>query len=374
MESFDVITVSQGSDGKCSVTCCVSFIKHLSVDSKRSTPSLLARQLRLRLIAEDDSGVPRNLHNIVVSIHAIATFQALHDYLRPRVAGLLSGSSSRLSGMLAALAASGLASSSRASGSGSGPGEAAFSDPPAPSTGPEASASQGSSGSTITRRRSQRLSAKKNGSSSSAADAENAPAEAPPVDANAASSSSAVDQPKMPPPPAPESAVSETVVDSEMQADFTDDEEEEVDAEVFDDEVDPENSISDKTVTLSVAEDGTKVEAQTPDGTRVATPNPAASMSHTTSSSRPSGSSRPSYASALKTKPIDWHLEFAMDDHVLPLDLTIYGAIHQHEMRKQTGPVPPSLFWQGVYTIKFKKVPGPAPAADSKFCCLDKSG
>ncbi|KAF9071607.1 hypothetical protein BDP27DRAFT_1382427 [Rhodocollybia butyracea] len=325
MESFDVITVSQGSD-----------------DSKRSSPSLLARQLRLRLIAEDDSGVPRNLHNIVVSIHAIATFQALHDYLRPRVAGLLSGSSSRLSGMLAALAASGLASSSRASGSGGGSGEAAISDPPAPSTGPEVSASQGNSG--------QRLSAKKNGSSSSAADAENAPAEAPLVDANAASSSSTVDQPKMPPPPAPESAVSET-------ADFTDDEEEEVDAEVFDDEVDPDNSISDKTVTLSVAEDGTKVEAQTPDGTRVATPNPAASMGHTTSSSRPSGSSRPSYASALKTKPIDWHLEFAMDDHVLPLDLTIYGAIHQHEMRKQTGP--------GVYTIKFKKVPGPAPATDS---------
>ena len=78
----------------------------------------------------------------------------------------------------------------------------------------------------------------------------------------------------MPPPPAPESAVSETVVDSEMQADFTDDEEEEVDAEVFDDEVDPDNSISDKTVTLSVTEDGSKVEAQTPDGTRVPTPNP----------------------------------------------------------------------------------------------------
>jgi E3 ubiquitin-protein ligase TRIP12 len=78
----------------------------MHLDSKRSSPSLLARQLRLRLVASDDSDIPRNLHNIVVSIHAIATFQALHDYLRPRVSGLLS-SGSRLSGMLAALAASG---------------------------------------------------------------------------------------------------------------------------------------------------------------------------------------------------------------------------------------------------------------------------
>lgn len=42
---------------------------------------------------------------MVVSIHAIATFQALNDYLRPRITGMMS--SGRLSNMLAALAASG---------------------------------------------------------------------------------------------------------------------------------------------------------------------------------------------------------------------------------------------------------------------------
>jgi E3 ubiquitin-protein ligase TRIP12 len=41
-------------------------------------------------------------------------------------------------------------------------------------------------------------------------------------------------------------------MDSEIAADFTD--EEEVGAEVFDDDVDPDNSIADKTVTLSIAE------------------------------------------------------------------------------------------------------------------------
>lgn len=76
---------------------------------------------------------------------------------------------------------------------------------------------------------------------------------------------------------------------------------------------------------------------------------------------------RGSYAAALKAKPTDWHLEFSMDDQPLPLDLTIYGAIHQHEMRKKSGPAPLSMIWQGVYTIKFKKVSGPAPGPESEL-------
>ena len=114
------------------------------LDSKRSSsPSLLARQLRLRLVASEGSDIPKNFNNIVVSIHAIATFQALHDYLRPRVSGLMF-SGSRLSGMLAALAGvtSGISSS-----------------PKTPEQ-PEASTSAGPSSATVERRRSQRLSAK----------------------------------------------------------------------------------------------------------------------------------------------------------------------------------------------------------------------
>jgi hypothetical protein len=65
-------------------------------------------------------------------------------------------------------------------------------------------------------------------------------------------------------------------------------------------------------------------------------------------------------------RPSDWHLEFSIDDNSLPLDLTIYGAIHQHEMRKGNG-FSPSLIWQGVYDIKFKKVSGPAPVPDGSY-------
>lgn len=252
--------------------------------------------------------------------------------------------------MLAALAASGFAGSS-----------SRFEDAPPPPPPPpqplaESSASA-SAGPTVTRRRSQRLSAKNHASA--------------PMDGEAE-----LDEPTQPAPPdnSLDTAPSDTVVDSELQADFTDDE---VDAEVFDDDGDPDVSISDKTVSLSIAEgrncvdfmceksliflDGTKVEAQTPDGTRVATPSISAGTGPRSSSSKIS------YASALKAKPQDWHLEFSMDDHILPLDLTIYGAMHQHEMRKNAGPVSSAVIWQGIYTVKFKKVPGPLPSVDGRM-------
>ncbi|KDR80639.1 hypothetical protein GALMADRAFT_240990 [Galerina marginata CBS 339.88] len=340
MESFEVITVAQNSD-----------------ESKRSSPSLLARQLRLRLVAGDDSDIPRNLHNIVVSIHAIATFQALHDYLRPRVAGLLS-SGSRLSGMFAALAASGLVgSTSKPPGGDDAPA------PPRPNAPAESSsAASASSAPVVQRRRSQRLA--KQGVASSSSDNVTTAMEEGDSSASAIPSLSGPQSSETPvnPSAVAEPTPSDTVVDDELQADFTDDEE--IDAEVFEDDVDPDNPVSEKTITLSVVEDGSKVEAQTPEGTRVATPN--AAKEGLLAMARNSLSTRGSYAAALKAKPTDWHLEFSMDDHILPLDLTIYGAIHQHEMRKKTGATPFSMIWQGVYTIKFKKVSGPAPGPEAR--------
>ena len=123
---------------------------------------MLARQLRLRLVAEEDSDIPRNCSNIIVSIHAIATFQALNDYLRPRISGLhpgmMSGSGSRLSGMLAALAASGLTPGSLGRNPpATGVGSSSQSAPPpvvAPPSGEQ---------SAVGRRRSTRLSARSAG-------------------------------------------------------------------------------------------------------------------------------------------------------------------------------------------------------------------
>ncbi|KAJ1021374.1 hypothetical protein NDA18_005611 [Ustilago nuda] len=89
-------------------------------DEVRKSPSaMLGRQLRMRLQAEDATDIPRSCNNIIVTIHAVATFRSLSDYLRPKIAvssaasgsgsglGATAGSSasSRLSSVLAAFAA-----------------------------------------------------------------------------------------------------------------------------------------------------------------------------------------------------------------------------------------------------------------------------
>ncbi|BFZ56712.1 Ubiquitin fusion degradation protein 4 [Savitreella phatthalungensis] len=52
----------------------------------RELSNVLAKQIRLKLVADDSNDIPRPYQTLVVSIHAIATFKALDDYLRPRVA------------------------------------------------------------------------------------------------------------------------------------------------------------------------------------------------------------------------------------------------------------------------------------------------
>lgn len=51
-----------------------------------------------------------------------------------------------------------------------------------------------------------------------------------------------------------------------------------------------------------------------------------------------------------------------MDDNPIPLDMTVYGAIYHNLVRKSAVALSPNSLWNGVYTIKFKKVPGPAPS------------
>ncbi|ORY81328.1 Svf1-like-domain-containing protein [Protomyces lactucae-debilis] len=55
-----------------------------SAGDERRSASILAKQLKLKLVAGDD--IPRPFRMLMVSIHAIATFKALDDYLRPRIA------------------------------------------------------------------------------------------------------------------------------------------------------------------------------------------------------------------------------------------------------------------------------------------------
>ncbi|KAK9728001.1 Ubiquitin fusion degradation protein 4, partial [Basidiobolus ranarum] len=82
------------------------------LDEVRNSTSMLAKQIKLKLIPEEGLEVPTSYSNLVVSIHAIATFKALDDYLKPRVAFASSSSrlgerlsSSRLANAFAAFAA-----------------------------------------------------------------------------------------------------------------------------------------------------------------------------------------------------------------------------------------------------------------------------
>jgi E3 ubiquitin-protein ligase TRIP12 len=73
--------------------------------------ALISRTLRLKLVAADPSEVPKSCHNLMVSIHAIAPFSALDEYLKPRIAGVMSFRPELTPGLLQALAGSGLPSS-----------------------------------------------------------------------------------------------------------------------------------------------------------------------------------------------------------------------------------------------------------------------
>jgi E3 ubiquitin-protein ligase TRIP12 len=95
-EHFEVVTVHQNTfDG-----------------NRSSAASMLAKQIRLKLVADDDSDIPRAYRNIMVSIHAIATFKALDDYLRPRISmsdrPRVARSREGLSDALASLVSSGI--------------------------------------------------------------------------------------------------------------------------------------------------------------------------------------------------------------------------------------------------------------------------
>ncbi|KAG4303762.1 hypothetical protein PORY_002831 [Pneumocystis oryctolagi] len=68
-EDFEVITVHGDSRE--------DFRKHPS--------SVLAKQLKLKLIAEESSNVPRAYRNFIVSIYSVATFRTLDEYLRSRL-------------------------------------------------------------------------------------------------------------------------------------------------------------------------------------------------------------------------------------------------------------------------------------------------
>ncbi|KAL2260782.1 hypothetical protein VTK26DRAFT_5120 [Humicola hyalothermophila] len=361
-EHFEVITVHNNSfDG-----------------NRSSAASMLAKQLRLRLVADDDSDIPRHYRNIMVSIHAITTFKSLDDYLRPRISLSERPRGSRrdaVSRALAAMASSGIPMSAAAARLlGTLPAGHTTSTPPPPPPPPQADSSQPSSSRPTRRSKSKQQSGN---------DAPETPGPSSPRDKTVLRRSArrqAVAE-GTPPRPPPEDDNLESALECADERQLSDDEDmgddsaldvvRDVDEGMEDAPTPPDPSA----VNLEVAAGG-KVTARKEDGTRVPTPSQSRSTmlpSSRTSAlaaalqstpSTPSSSSRPmSYAAAVQSVPQDWHIEFSIDGKVIPNDTTIYRAVHSSATTSDDhfG----RSVWSSVHPIKFRRVPGPPPVEET---------
>jgi E3 ubiquitin-protein ligase TRIP12 len=334
------------------------FTVHQHAHDGRGGPtSMLAKQLRLKLVADEDSGIPKSYRNIMVSIHAIAMFKALDDYLQPRInISEQRPRGGRRSDMFAAAYAQALAE-----------GRA----PPPPHT-PSESAS--------------RRSKKEAKSKTSPNDDSQAGPSSGTRDKTRRSSRRQQNQLPPPPPPPPvmprandnqeqvECADEEGLSDPESMDDTSamnaimDDLEEQLD----EDAPDP------SAVSVEVAPTG-KATAHKEDGTRISTPVQGTPLAKPPSETRTpssrlsallqdSASQRSlgnaanalSYAAAVQSTPQDWHIEFSVNDQPISNETTIYRAVHFSQT--QPPEVAHRTVWNAIHTIKFKRVQGPPPA------------
>ncbi|KAK3077441.1 hypothetical protein LTS18_010252, partial [Coniosporium uncinatum] len=352
-EHFEVITVHQNS-----------------FDSNRSSAaSMLAKQLRLKLTADEDSGIPATYRNIMVTIHAIATFKSLDDYLRPRMAmGDRAGVRARREGVSSAIAAYAAALAGRGDPDGR---RSALSGPPPAIPTP----------SDLTNRSLPKRGARGKPTSSNPQPSSSSTPVKPSTLRRSSRKGSGQNQPP-PPEPQPTEPEEETLECAD-EAQLSDDgsmQDEAINAIVDD----LEDEMSDEApeppaVDMEVAATG-KVTARREDGTRVATPlggglpAPARGPSEierarmllqqrAALASTPTSSNRPmSYAAAIQAVPQDWHVEFFINDQPISNETTIYRAVHFNQT--QPNEISTRNLWSAIHTIKYKKVAGPPPAAD----------
>ena len=347
-EHFEVVTVGQNS-----------------LENTRSNAThMLGKQLRLKLVADDDSDIPRSYRNIMVSIHAIATFKSLDDFLHPRISlsdrprisstqdTVLSqiANAARLREQLAGnngeLNSSGDAEESNRSGT-------EVANPPRAN---ESSRSTKTSPTDNHQRTKHRRSDRRR-ESNDEDEHGNEPLECADAKQLSGDDDGGADEDDGDDGNALNAIVDDLDEDSAGNDDT------------------PENNTHDPTaVNMEVASTG-KVTARKEDGTRVSTPSQTpASKSSSSSAHRPatqpagnsllSSAGRPrSYAAAMASVPQDWHIEFSIDGKPISNDTTVYRAVHhgRENMDVQSA----RNVWSAIHTIKFRRVPGPPPPEPS---------
>ncbi|KAH8170839.1 HECT-domain (ubiquitin-transferase) domain-containing protein [Sarocladium implicatum] len=364
-EHFEVMTVHQNA-----------------FDGNRSSPaSMLGKQIRLRLVADDDSDIPRSYRNIMVSIHAIATFKSLDDYLRPRISLSERPRGNRRDGLTRALAAmagsAGMSLSNVAAARAAADRLAAqygsHAGPPPPPAAPTPSASRAT-------RRSKGRSAPQPETPSGAEEPAESSHEKAILRKSSRRHGSAGSEAHPPsrPPPTGEDEPQDTLECADEKQ-LTDEEDEHADTSALDaivgsldEDMKEEPTADPSAVNMEVAtggnvtarkEDGTKVPTplrSTPQGQNKLAPPGQATPTPGTSSTKPL-----SYASALQTAPKDWHIEFSVDTKVIPNETTIYRAVHSSTTNSEDQLT--RSIWSNTHPVKFRRVPGPAPAESLSF-------
>ena len=347
----------------------VVTVHHNALDSNRSSAaSMLAKQLRLKLVADADSKIPESYRNIMVSIHAIATFKALDDYLRPRISLSERPRGARhregLSSTLAALAAaSGMPEIHQrlADRIASARNDATMIPTPA-STANGSRASRKPSRTKISQVPKTDAATDKNKPTATRRSSRRHQTVQTPVTTPAQRA-----QPNEDP--------LECADERQLSDDDLMDESAALEAIVGDleDQMEDESMPDPGAVNMEVASTG-KVTALKEDGTRVPTPSQGSQGSTsstqdtavsgvrdlTNMDTTPSLSGRHmSYAAAIQSVPQDWHIEFSIDDHPISNETTIYRAVHYN--RSDTTEPASRNVWSAIHPVKFRRVPGPAP-------------
>ncbi|GHJ87332.1 hypothetical protein NliqN6_3734 [Naganishia liquefaciens] len=359
MENFEVESASAGSE-----------------ESKGSSLNNLVRQIRLRLMAEDGTDVPRACREMMVSVQAIAPLSAINSWLRSRVVSISnggSGAANGLSSMLEAAYASRYDAQNRSTSGNTGTRTSGFSrksdqstdTKPANQTPPSQQIQPGSADTQSSWRRSDRL----RGSQPSAgvshdSDKKDVSPSSPSAAVEGSTGEQNFDN-------AADNVEHDTDADHDNDHDVDDDgengdsdEEDEYDDVIFEDDMDDDmhddiDRPQEQTVDLSLPEDGSKPEATTPSGTRVTTPTNGTSAAES-SKTGDLPSKIGSYAAAVRAPPSDWHFQFLIGSEELSMADTVYGALHRSQTASPEGKPKQSIFWQQP-VIKFKRVEGPAP-------------
>ena len=357
----------------------VLTVHHNALDNNRSSPAaMLSKQLRLKLVADDDADMPRPFKNLMISIHAIATFKALDDYLRPRISLSERPRSARhregVSHALAAFAAAAgmptphhrLAERAAATAHGDAPSLSTQSDNAAKN------------------RVARKAARSKNATSTS----DSAPAKEKPVSTRRSSrrhQPAELDSPNASAPPPERVQTPLECADERQLSDEDDiDDNSALDAIVDDleDGMEGEQLPEPTAVNMEVASTG-KVTARKEDGTRVATPSHSSiasphgppgsrSREHLAAVMSTSSAGRAmSYAAAIQTPPQDWHIEFSIDDQPIPNETTIYRAVHYNQ--SEPGEASLRNVWSAIHAVKFKRVPGPPPSESASLKPLSQA-